>query len=217
MTPAITGKSSDDDLRGQKFGRLTIGRRAPSLTTNANRRFYCLCDCGNKPIVAFSSIKSGKIVSCGCFAAEQTRERVTTHGHTRGRRPTREYRTWTQMINRCENERNNAYSRYGARGITVCDRWRHSFENFLADMGERPPGTSIDRYPDRGGNYEPGNCRWATPQEQNRNTSTNKLTNADVVAIRVRLSAGDTASAIARDFGVTRSHVSGIKSGRAWK
>lgn len=80
------------------------------------------------------------------------------------------YRSWSAMINRCLNPNNSSYASYGERGITVCDRWREDFQNFLADVGERPPGTSLDRInPD--GNYEPGNCRWASPKVQRNNLS----------------------------------------------
>lgn len=86
---------------------------------------------------------------------------------------TKTWTSWASMLNRCTNERTPAYARYGARGITVCDRWRNSFEAFLEDMGERPDGTTLDRYPDKNGNYEPGNCRWATAIEQQRNRNSN--------------------------------------------
>lgn len=94
--------------------------------------------------------------------------KALTHGHTISRAPSRTYVTWSHMIQRCTNPKRPAYARYGGRGITVCDRWL-KFENFLADMGERPDGKTLDRFPNNKGNYEPGNCRWATVTEQNQN------------------------------------------------
>jgi hypothetical protein len=91
-----------------------------------------------------------------------------THGHTVGGKATRVYETWASMHKRCCNSKCKSYPRYGGRGISVCERWS-KFENFLADMGEPPPGKSIDRYPNNDGNYEPGNCRWATREEQEAN------------------------------------------------
>ena len=79
------------------------------------------------------------------------------------------YISWAQMLNRCRNPKASNYDRYGGAGVTVCERWQQQFENFLIDMGVRPPGTTLDRYPNMAGNYEPGNCRWATPKEQTAN------------------------------------------------
>lgn len=93
------------------------------------------------------------------------------HGHAAGRSPTRTYITWAAMVQRCTDPNATSYPLYGARGIAVCERWRWSFENFLADMGERPAGTSIDRI-DSNADYEAENCRWATPKRQARNRST---------------------------------------------
>jgi hypothetical protein len=91
-----------------------------------------------------------------------------TTGYIDGKQ-TASYRIWAGMKNRCLNPNNKDYARYGGRGICVCARWRESFENFLDDMGERPDGKSIDRWPNNDGNYEPGNCRWATAKEQREN------------------------------------------------
>src|SRR5271157_2808802 len=97
------------------------------------------------------------------------RTTMTTHRHSVGRKTSPTYRSWTMMRVRCSDPKCDFWSDYGGRGIKVCARW-DKFENFLADMGERPEGTSIDRWPDQDGNYEPGNCRWATAKEQMRNT-----------------------------------------------
>lgn len=90
------------------------------------------------------------------------------HGHAPDGKPSREYRSWLSMKQRCLNPNYPQRETYAGRGITICERWMQ-FENFLADMGPRPPGMTLDRYPDQAGNYEPGNCRWATPKEQAAN------------------------------------------------
>jgi hypothetical protein len=90
------------------------------------------------------------------------------HGHAPFGATSPTYRSWAMMVQRCTNPRHDAYRYYGARGLSVCDRWRESFAAFLDDMGERPVGTTLDRI-DNAKGYEPGNCRWATQREQNRN------------------------------------------------
>jgi len=126
------------------------------------------CDCGSKGSVKVVNLHLGK--SCGC----ETRKRLFKHGQspTTGRASSPEYRGWTMLRDRCNNENNRFFSSYGGRGIKVCPRW-DDFNAFLADMGPRPsPGHSIDRIDgDKG--YEPGNCRWATATEQSRNRKNN--------------------------------------------
>lgn len=148
------------DIAGRRFGRLEV----ISLIESSNqRRFWqCKCDCGVEKIVEGHSLRRGKVLSCGCLLRETTRDRSRTHGLTKSRT----HVIWVAMKQRCTNPKTKRYDLYGGRGITVCDRWMHSFENFLADMGEVPDGLSLDRFPDVDGNYEPGNCRWATDVEQ---------------------------------------------------
>jgi len=160
------------DLTGRAFGRFAVQKRAINSRWRETR-WECLCQCGHSSIVRAKHLLSGRSRSCGCLKRELAVALHRVHGRTK----TPVYRSWQMMLNRCYNERGKDYRRYGGRGITVCDRWRfgngvHSgFECFLADMGERPPATSIDRYPDNDGNYEPRNCRWATQSQQCFNKS----------------------------------------------
>lgn len=131
-----------------------------------------------------------------------------------GRTP--EQIAWMSMRQRCRNPSACGYELYGAKGVRVCERW-DTFANFLADMGPRPPGTSLDRYPNRHGNYEPGNCRWATPAEQMQNRRDNVLTWDLVNEIRGRIEHGESHSSVARRLGLTRSHVSRVWRGERWK
>lgn len=152
--------------RGDRFGRLTIVQEVDQLF--AHRRFECVCQCGAKTIVHLSALRGKLTTSCGCWRKEQS----TIHGKWR----TAEYRSWSHMIARCDNPSLNCWRNYGGRGISVCQRWRDSFQAFLMDMGMRPsPKHSLDRYPDKNGDYEPGNCRWATMTEQLQNQRRNRL------------------------------------------
>lgn len=129
---------------------------------------------------------------------------------------TRTYNCWASMIQRCTNPKSGGYRWYGARGIAVCEAWR-DFRRFLSDMGECPPGLSIDRI-DPSGNYEPGNCRWATQQEQQRNRSNNKLDAKSVARLKADILRGDTPKQeLARKYGISPGYVSHIERGRAWK
>lgn len=154
------------DISGKKFGKLTAIKRVGSDKRNISV-WLCKCDCGNEKEVSMSSLRPYHNPSCGCNASRKTMgQRFRTHGKTK----TAEHNTWLKMKERCYYPNSKNYQGWGSRGIKICDRWLNSFENFFADMGKRPSSKhSIDRYPNNDGDYEPGNCRWATMSEQRRN------------------------------------------------
>ena len=153
-----------DDLTGRRFGRLLVTGRAPGA--GKNTRWECLCACGTKTVVARPGLVNGRTTSCGCVLRDLLLARNTKHGHARRRHMTAEYRSWSLMRRRCTDPQNISFEFYGDRGITVCPRWRESFEAFLEDVGPKPSlRHSIDRI-NNDGDYEPGNCRWATAKEQ---------------------------------------------------
>jgi hypothetical protein len=150
------------NLNGLHFGRLLV----ISLAESASRRsmWNCKCDCGNLKVACGSLLRAGKVKSCGCLSAE-AKVRQKTHGMT----GTRVYAIWCGMISRCRLQNRTGSKNYSLKGISVCQRWLE-FENFFEDMGDVPSGMhSIERN-DSDGNYELGNCKWATPREQRHNT-----------------------------------------------
>ncbi len=151
---------------GMIFGRWTVLRKS-------TRRGYweCSCSCGSPPKeIHGGNLRDGKTNSCGCYLSE-VNSKARKHGDSHRKRMTSEYICWASMLTRCYNAKRKDFHRYGGRGITVCDRWRNSFENFLEDMGRKPtPKHTLDRHPDNNGNYEKSNCRWATMKEQCNNT-----------------------------------------------
>jgi len=153
---------------GMRYGRLVVTERAENR--NEKSRWVCQCDCGNTKTVIAQELESGKTRSCGCFRKEVAAASLRTHGlsHINGKTMP-EYQAWSGLIQRCENPKNKRFHDYGGRGIKVCERWRISFADFFADMGLKPsPKHSIDRI-NNDGNYESGNCRWATDAEQRSN------------------------------------------------
>ncbi len=152
---------------GQKFGRWTTISETRIYDDRA--AWLCRCDCGKERTVIVKSLMNGISKSCGCLSRQITSVKNRTHGKSR----TTTHDTWCGMIQRTEDKKCRSYPNYGGRGIKICRRWRESFEAFLQDMGEKPKGKSIDRFPDNDGDYEPRNCRWATPKEQMRNTRAN--------------------------------------------
>lgn len=159
-------KYDESNFINKRFGRFLVtgkyGHAAPSI-----QKYVCVCDCGNERAVAACSLLSGVSKSCGCLH----REVITTHGHTvvgprKVQSPT--YQSWIGLVQRCTNPNNSRFAYYGGKGVKVCDRWLHSFDNFIEDMGERPYGKTIDR---KNGAllYSKETCRWSTSAEQQRN------------------------------------------------
>lgn len=159
-------------LLGERSGRLVAKEYYGHEPTKHGPIHYwiCACDCGGAAIVSSRNLLARTSQSCGCLKAEALRQRSQTHGL----RHTPEYTCWRNIRSRCHNQKDKRFSDYGGRGVTVCDRWRKSFENFLADMGRKPSAEySIERR-DVDGNYEPGNCEWALTETQVRNRRNNR-------------------------------------------
>lgn len=153
-------------LTGRRFDRLVVVSREPNSSTGKTL-WLVQCDCGTRTVVQAGNLVGGHTGSCGC--TKRDRSPNLKHGMTRSR----EYRAWEAMLRRCRRPTDSAYMNYGGRGIRVCGRWT-KFEAFFEDMGECPPGMTIDRI-DNDGDYEPGNCRWATVKQQGQNKRNNVL------------------------------------------
>lgn len=197
------------DLVGKRFGRLLVTSEASERSKGGDMRWVCRCDCGKVKEFFGGNLRHGASTSCGCYHSERQALLHTTHGYSK----TPMINTWRGMIIRCEDKRNPAYKDYGGRGITVCKRW-HKFENFLADMGERPVGLTIERKNNDKGYYK-RNCKWANHSEQMINRrGISKLTVVQVRKIRRSKLPGNI---LAEKFGVHPMTISDVITRRTWK
>ena len=165
------------DISGEEFGYWTAIKNM-GLVQNGDHKssiWLCRCLCGTEREIMLPTLRDGKTHSCGCKRG--------IHRHTASGRRSKTYSSWSNAVARCSYPSNPAFEYYQRRGITMCDRWRNGedgkggFECFLEDMGEVPEGCTLDRFPNNNGNYEPGNCRWASKTEQANNRITNIIFN----------------------------------------
>ena len=161
---------------GNRYNMLTVikeVKRYVSPSGQPKRKFLFQCDCGNTKEITLDSIRSGATTSCGCYNIKKVKQRRITHGL----RQHYLYQTWRDMKKRCYNPKSKDYHNWGGRGIRIYKPWINDFKMFydwiMENLGERPEGCSLDRYPRNNGNYEPGNLRWATSTEQNNNKRNN--------------------------------------------
>ena len=194
-----------DSTIGKKFGRWTVVSHAP--TQRNGRHVIARCDCGTERNVVARDVETGKSKCCPSCSGK-------THGHTRAGWQSPTYLTWHGMIQRCTNVKHSSYAKYGGRGILVCDQWLQ-FDAFIADVGLRPDGKTLDRV-NVNGNYEPSNVRWATRSEQARNRRDTKLTPQLVRDIFDRVKSGEGVRAVARATGISHGQVSRIGRGKDW-
>lgn len=173
----MISKKPREDLTGKRFCRLTVVKPAPDRILNSGRHltmWECVCECGNSHIARAADLKSGAIISCGCYKKENTAKVHTTHGATKGGKTGALYWVWSGIKNRCYCESSKAYKYYGAKGVTMCEEWKNDFSTFRiwAEKTGYKCGLSIDRI-DVNGDYCPQNCRWADNIMQANNKTTN--------------------------------------------
>ena len=204
------------NLCGRKFGKLEVLSLTGQVVSKSgqSRRFWlCRCECGKETKVVTHALTGGNTQSCGCMKGLGNYGRTATHGMW----ATPVYRTWRGMKQRCHDKNATGYERYGGKGIKVCDRWRNSFENFFADMGDKPSHLySIDRI-DSAGDYEPRNCRWLLKYLQNRNKRNNVLTWQSAAKIKELRALGFKYAEIVEQVGASYGLVKSVCDGRIWK
>ena len=193
-----------------RFGRLMVIDRVER--PGRESRWRCVCDCGTEKVIIGGNLAGGRTKSCGCLSSEASSERATIHG----RSGSSEFAAWSTMLARCSNQNASSWPNYGGRGISVCERWRLSFESFMSDMGERTsPTHSIDRI-DNDGNYERGNCRWATSKQQAMNRRSSKLTPLAAILVKQLALRGAKHRSLAYAFGIAETYVTSVIHGSSW-
>lgn len=191
------------DISNQKFGKLLALQRTSEKRWGVYL-WLCLCDCGKTKVAPVNSLKSGLVRSCGCLSKDRA-SLLKTHGMY----GTTEYKTWSSMIQRCTNPKSRQYKQYGGKGISVCDRWKNSFEEFYRDMGKKPPNMSLDRIdPSKG--YELQNCRWADKFIQARNKRKSKTSFEQAEIIRNLYKNGLGPKKISEITGLRKTAVEGV-------
>jgi len=196
------------DITGQRFGRLTVVKKSYVDKDNFVR-WECLCDCGKTYFGRSYELRNGKVKSCGCLESENRHDIANKSTHGLSKLPI--YKVWKAIKSRCYRNTDKRYSRYGGRGISVCDEWLNDPESFIKWSVENgyKVGLTIDRK-DNNGDYSPDNCRFITTAQNNRNSSNTHLTESDIDRIKSLYSGGMIQIDIAQMFGITQQTVSKI-------
>jgi hypothetical protein len=206
----MSGMTISKDIGvGFVSGHLTV---LEAVTEPGPKHWIVKCSCGVVRKMRHDWLRGRRVKSCGCARSALATKSNTKHGMCR----TKIYEVWCQMKGRCTNPNVGHYECYGGRGIKICDRWMNSFEAFYEDMGDVPVGMSIDRI-DVDGNYEPGNCRWATKPAQAQNTRSTKLSMEKAREIRRARATGETFSSLAKRFGVSEGSIGFVLKNQQWR